>query len=81
MPTTLKPATDGVMFDELDDGQLVVVLSSDQDYDIGKIAQRHGDWLVMVGEPESETYMEPDEHELTFRVLADGELIAVTDNG
>lgn len=81
MPAILRANPDGVSFDDLNDGQLAVILNSDTSNDIGKIAQRLGDELILVGEPRREVYEAPTEHPLlSFRVLENGELIVVSEN-
>jgi hypothetical protein len=80
MPTILKSNSVGISFNDLEDGQLAVILNCDADQDIGKVAQRLGDELIIVGEPRREVYEDPDYHNLCLRVLENGELIVVDEN-
>ncbi|MHC4704356.1 MAG: hypothetical protein ACYTFQ_27710 [Planctomycetota bacterium] len=84
MPASLKRATAGLKFSDLDDGQLVEIVahSSCHESDIGKVAQRLGDNLVLVGYGESEVYEDLADCNLglRLRLLKDGETIEVDCN-
>jgi hypothetical protein len=79
----------GVKFEDLRDGQLVEIISvrNGDRGDVGKVAQRvEDDKLLIIGESEYESFImmdqpeDPNELQLRFRILENGETIEVTDN-